>query len=186
MIRKRRKTKCIALDLDGTAARYEGWKGPEHIGEPIPEVIDRVKRALSLGIEVYIFTARVAPTHGGHRTDEARQHINDWCVKHIGKVLMVTAIKLPQFDEFWDDKGVSVAKNLGTGTTHVPDSLWNRLRSDESAGLRRRFPLLKIGSRVRPEDAEDLLVANIALGEGVTLAIDTGQSLLSDDQKEPK
>lgn len=33
----------IGVDLDGTLAVYKGWNGPEHIGEPIPIMIDRVK-----------------------------------------------------------------------------------------------------------------------------------------------
>lgn len=30
------KAKTIAVDLDGTLARYDGWKGIHHIGEPFP------------------------------------------------------------------------------------------------------------------------------------------------------
>jgi hypothetical protein len=49
----------IGVDLDGTMAYYDGWKGADHIGEPIPAMVERVKRWLAEGREVRIFTARV-------------------------------------------------------------------------------------------------------------------------------
>jgi hypothetical protein len=49
----------IGVDLDGTLAHYEGWKGQEHIGEPIAPMVERVKGWLAEGREVRIFTARV-------------------------------------------------------------------------------------------------------------------------------
>ena len=35
--------KVIAVDLDGTLAKYEGFHGMEHIGEPVPGMLRRVK-----------------------------------------------------------------------------------------------------------------------------------------------
>jgi len=34
----------IGVDLDGTLAVYDGWRGPEHIGPPVPAMVERVKR----------------------------------------------------------------------------------------------------------------------------------------------
>jgi hypothetical protein len=34
----------VGVDLDGTLAEYHGFKGPEHIGKPIPKMVARVKR----------------------------------------------------------------------------------------------------------------------------------------------
>src|SRR5690349_18780615 len=48
----------IGVDLDGTLAEYHGWKGVEHIGPPIPEMVARVKQWLAEGRDVRIFTAR--------------------------------------------------------------------------------------------------------------------------------
>lgn len=48
----------IGVDLDGTLAHYDGWKGPEHIGAPIPAMVERVKAWLAEGKEVRISTAR--------------------------------------------------------------------------------------------------------------------------------
>ena len=36
----------IAVDLDGTLARYDGWKGIDHIGDPIPLMVSRVMGAV--------------------------------------------------------------------------------------------------------------------------------------------
>ena len=30
-------------DLDGTLAEYNGWVSEEHIGDPIPAMVERVK-----------------------------------------------------------------------------------------------------------------------------------------------
>ena len=49
----------IGIDLDGTLAEYDGWKGVEHIGKPIPSMVERVKAWIIEGKDVRIFTARV-------------------------------------------------------------------------------------------------------------------------------
>src|SRR5207344_2652938 len=49
----------IGVDLDGTLAYYDQWRGPEHIGEPVPAMLERVQRWLAEGKDVRIFTARV-------------------------------------------------------------------------------------------------------------------------------
>ena len=53
----------IGVDLDGTLAYHDTWKGHEHIGEPIPAMLQRVKDWLDRGLTVKIFTARVCE-HG--------------------------------------------------------------------------------------------------------------------------
>lgn len=32
-----------AVDLDGTLAHYDGWRGEDHIGDPIPPMVERIK-----------------------------------------------------------------------------------------------------------------------------------------------
>ena len=49
------------FDLDGTLAKYDGWKGIEHIGEPVKPMVDLIKRMHAEGKVVKILTARVAP-----------------------------------------------------------------------------------------------------------------------------
>lgn len=31
----------IAVDLDGTLAEYDGWKGSAHIGNPVPKMVEK-------------------------------------------------------------------------------------------------------------------------------------------------
>ena len=76
----------IGVDLDGTLAHYDEWRGVEHIGAPIPRMVERVKDWLQLGIEVRIVTARVSPAMRGADLDHviALGHIQNWCRKHLG------------------------------------------------------------------------------------------------------
>lgn len=106
----------VGVDLDGTLAFYEGWKGPEHIGEPIPLMLQRVTEWLSRGIEVRIFTARAC-------IPEQIPPIEAWCLKHIGLVLPVTNAKDFACIEIWDDRAVQVAPNTGMPITQHQESL---------------------------------------------------------------
>jgi len=114
----------IAVDLDGTLARYDGWKGIEHIGEPIAPMVERVKRWLSEGREVRIFTARVdggevAISMGdqngvAHRDiPQVKWVIEKWCIKHLGQILPITNVKDYGMLELWDDRAVQVIANEG-------------------------------------------------------------------------
>lgn len=105
-------TAWIGVDLDGTLAHYEGWKGPGEIGEPIPEMVERVKRWLDEGKKVKIFTARgTEPNPVSVLT--ARLAIERWCLRHLGEKLEVTASKDLNMIELWDDRAVQVMHNEG-------------------------------------------------------------------------
>ena len=99
----------IGVDLDGTLAEYEGWKGEDHIGAPIPRMVERVKKWLSDGKDVRIFTARV---HGA-KGQSALPYIQAWCREHLGREIPVTCIKDQKMTELWDDRAVQVTKNTG-------------------------------------------------------------------------
>lgn len=106
----------IGVDLDGTLALYDGWKGPTHIGEPIPAMLKKVKGWIQAGRDVRIFTARVS--HDGTR-ERAKQAmyasyaIMEWCEKHLGVVLPITNAKDYGMTELWDDRAVQVIPNMG-------------------------------------------------------------------------
>lgn len=102
----------IGVDLDGTLAFYDEWRGVHHIGPPIPVMVNRVKSWIADGLEVRIFTARVAPDQGRDR-DEARAFITQWCLLHIGKSLPVTHEKDFEMVALWDDRCVRVETNTG-------------------------------------------------------------------------
>lgn len=107
----------IGVDLDGTLALYTGPAGAEHIGEPIPLMVARVKDWLLSGTEVRIFTARVANPErtrmGAKEVVLARNAIEEWCLTHIGVILEVTCCKDFAMIELWDDRCVQVVPNTG-------------------------------------------------------------------------
>lgn len=113
----------IGVDLDGTLAFYDRWRGEAHIGAPIPAMLGRVKSWLAEGKEVRVFTARadylyrVGETPPEALTSEegaaAVKAIRAWCVKHIGQELAVTCLKDYQMIELWDDRAIQVIPNTG-------------------------------------------------------------------------
>lgn len=98
----------IGVDLDGTLAHYEGWKGVDHIGKPIAPMVERVRKWLAEGKEVRIFTARAFG-----KEQAAIEAIGDWCEKHIGQRLAVTCTKDYAMIELWDDRAIRVVANEG-------------------------------------------------------------------------
>jgi hypothetical protein len=100
----------IGVDLDGTLATYNGWQGETHIGEPIPRMVERVKKWLEEGRDVRIFTARISDTRSLAKTAEV---IYDWCRKHLGQPLPITCMKDMKMIELWDDRCIQVVPNTG-------------------------------------------------------------------------
>jgi hypothetical protein len=133
----------IGVDLDGTLAHYDGWKGADHIGEPIPAMVERVKRWLAEGKTVKIFTARVycppepQSPHTAiresisaeclakieidysnwmlrwHEHMNARRAISQFCADNFGQILEATCTKDYGMIEYWDDRAVRVVINTG-------------------------------------------------------------------------
>lgn len=102
----------IAVDLDGTLAEYNGFKGPTSIGQPIPAMVERLKAWRAAGRKVCIFTARIAPQEERdlRKTYDA---VKQWCVEHLGEALPITCIKHHGIAEFYDDRAYGVEKNTG-------------------------------------------------------------------------
>ena len=108
----------IGVDLDGTLARF-GVDWPRDyrlIGEPIPSMVERVKKWLSDGEDVRIFTARMDGYHPvvGHVPAHiTRQLIEEWCLKHIGQSLPVTNRKDYFCKAIYDDRAHRVEQDTG-------------------------------------------------------------------------
>ncbi len=101
----------IGVDLDGTLAHYDGWKGEAHIGPPIAAMADRVRGWLKEGHEVRIFTARVDVTEAMREIVEAP--IRTWCEQHLGQVLPITNVKTMSMWKLYDDRCIQVEANTG-------------------------------------------------------------------------
>ena len=109
-----KKDAWFAVDLDGTLAFYDGYKG-KVIGEPIPRMVDRVKGWLEKGRKVKIMTARVGKHEGETEEDieKQRKMIEDWTEEHIGTRLEVTNEKDYKMIQLWDDRCVQIIPNTG-------------------------------------------------------------------------
>lgn len=101
----------LGVDLDGTLAKYSVYD--DEIGEPIPEMIQRVRRWIAEGKEIRVLTAR--GTIDGKETNayEQRVKIHEWVKKHIGHPLEVTHKKDPFMKKLYDDRVQQVEKNTG-------------------------------------------------------------------------
>ena len=92
----------VCVDLDGVLARYDGWKGPDIIGAPLPGALE-FARSLSEVADIVIFTSRCSgglAAEAGVRADPARIRLKiiDWLEKH----------KFP-FDDVYVGQGKPVA-----------------------------------------------------------------------------
>lgn len=96
----------IGVDLDGTLAHDTGWKGPEHIGPPIPEMLARVRNWIVEGKRVKIFTARAC-------TPQHIPPIREWLRAQGLPELEVTCTKDYSLLEMWDDRAVEIVTNTG-------------------------------------------------------------------------
>lgn len=107
-----REKEWIGVDFDGTLISNTSgeYHGPPHIGIPVPTMVERVKRWLSEGKTVKIFTARAV--HFPH-DPSLEDSFKTWCLEHIGQALEVTNIKTPAMIELWDDRAVGVVRNTG-------------------------------------------------------------------------
>lgn len=140
----------IGVDLDGTLAHYDGWRGLDHIGEPVPAMVERVKAWLEEGRDVRIFTARIAPrgedslVKSGVTLEsikarageyiEATVPIMAWCVKVFGRPLKLVYKKDMFMAELWDDRCVCVERNTGRILGQNPEADVSARKIDGSLG----------------------------------------------------
>ncbi|RWP84741.1 MAG: hypothetical protein EOR11_19975 [Mesorhizobium sp.] len=103
----------IGVDLDGTLAEYTKWQGIRHFGQPIIPMVLRIKMWLDEGIEVRIFTARVAGLEG----DELHAFtvaLHKWlAIEAMLPPLQATNVKDFNMLELYDDRAVQVELNTG-------------------------------------------------------------------------
>lgn len=100
----------IGVDLDGTLAHYDRWRGTHHVGLPVRRMRRRVVEWLADGhpdypdAEIRIFTAR---------TEESYPTIARWCIKNLGRELPITNVKDFACVRIYDDRARQVEENTG-------------------------------------------------------------------------
>ena len=108
---------CIGVDLDGTLAfDYEGEFCPDKIGDPVPEMEQKVKEWISNNIRVIIFTARA-------HDPENIPPIKKWLKRNGFGDLKVTNVKTPDIKLIYDDKAYRVIKDTGRTDNEIPDDV---------------------------------------------------------------
>lgn len=115
-----------AFDFDGTLSTHLRGGGVNGVGEPIPEMVGRVRALLAKGEEVRIITARFLHAH----PDEGyRAHWNAMQVAMIHKFLaeqqlpplQVQSHKCFSMLMLYDDRCVQVETNTGQVLGREPD-----------------------------------------------------------------
>lgn len=105
--------KWTGIDLDGALARFDpdAPYDPSYVGDPVPQMVEAVRRMLLAGRRVKIFTARVSPGSGD--VDKVRESIERWCQDVLGEKLEITATKDYLMTELWDDRAIQIIPNTG-------------------------------------------------------------------------
>jgi len=89
--------RTVAVDLDGVLAQYTGWKGIDHIGDPIPGA-RAFLQTLRERFEVVIHSCRCNTELNREGANLLRNRIRDWLEKH----------DLP-YDHIWAEAGKPAA-----------------------------------------------------------------------------
>jgi hypothetical protein len=107
----------VGIDLDGTLAVAS--ENLDEIGEPIPEMAERLLRFHRAGVQVKIFTARAS-------TPKQVPLIKAWLQRNQLPDIEITNIKDAAMARLYDDKAVQVIRNTGriVSTWEQPDSFF--------------------------------------------------------------
>lgn len=104
----------VGFDLDGTAAFYTGWRGPDVIGDPVGPIVSIMRQLLKNKVRLKIVTARF------EEGPVAIKAIEAWCQVHLGQVLEVTDKKDGHMVYLFDDRAIAVEKNTGQILSPMP------------------------------------------------------------------
>ncbi len=115
-------SRSVCVDLDGVLAKYDQWRGVNHIGNPIPGAKKFLKDLKGYNCKIIIFTTRCSSKFN----------------MHLGPVTLRKKVKLwlddndMLFDSIWigqgkplaaayvDDRGVSCTPQFDGGGFAIP------------------------------------------------------------------
>ena len=99
----------ICVDLDGVVASYDGWKGPDHFGDPIPGARGFLESLAALG-KVIIYSARCR----GRQAAAAKKKVRRWLEEHhLAFDDIYTGVGKPTADAYIDDRAVACRPQTG-------------------------------------------------------------------------
>lgn len=96
----------FGVDLDGTLAVWDESASLDRIGPPVPAMADQVRRMVSSGIRVKIFTARACDP-------EQIPRIRAWLKQNRLPDLEITNVKDYYMERLYDDRAIRVERNTG-------------------------------------------------------------------------
>ncbi len=108
--------KTVAVDVDGVLARYDGWKGPGVIGEPIRGAKEFMESLRKDGFRVIIHTTRTKDFEGEDHVLRIRS-VRKWLEENnIPYDDLHTEIGKPIACAYVDDRAVSCRPQEGNVT----------------------------------------------------------------------
>jgi hypothetical protein len=105
----------IGVDFDGTLAHYDHFRGDDHTGAPVDEMVKRVRVWLTQGKDVRLFTAR-----------KPSPSLRRWMKEHLGRVLVITSTKDRFMQALYDDRAVQVKRNTGKTNKEDEAQVWQK------------------------------------------------------------
>jgi hypothetical protein len=133
--------------LDGTLAKYDGWRGISVIGEPVAPIVSILKSLVKAGLKVKIVTDRVDPCKGAERLPNpytvnhlciqspsdmpwalenawtAREFVAEWCWRNLGFVPEITHKRDGLMLNLFDSNVTQVEPNTGRILGRLPIEL---------------------------------------------------------------
>jgi len=96
----------IGVDLDGTLAFHATGSSIDKVGEPIPAMLQLVKKMVNNGVRVKIFTARAGDP-------DQLPIIRKWMKTQNLPELEITNVKDYSMTRLYDDRCIQVERNTG-------------------------------------------------------------------------
>lgn len=106
-----RKTRCIAVDFDGTICKYMPFNAEKIEAEPMENAQKALKMLKNDGYEIIVFTARLCPFYGEQSVKEQKEKIEKWLEDHDIPYDMVTNNKPHNAMAYIDDRAIRFENN---------------------------------------------------------------------------
>jgi len=155
----------VAVDLDGTLAEYDGWRGEDHFGSVRPGALDALNTLRDRGCRIIIFTTRGATNKVRKWLEENGlpfDYINENPDQPPG------SSSKPIADLYLDDRAVDASKSWSavlaealtrlqpkpTRRAKVAGSRWRDTRPESAPGLARPAASPSVAGGQTPSTAE--------------------------------